>query len=97
MPADHDSLATSSGDTGTLSDREAGQAWGGSGGEATSEVHDDSLGSRLDPAHDWAQENEVHNRLEQAGAVERRFQESHSHLKKDQSDIIMTAAMRANM
>ena len=55
------------------------------------------MGSRLDPAHDWAQENEVHNRLEQAGAVERRFQESHSHLKKDQSDIIMTAAMRANM
>ena len=38
-------------------------------GPGTGGHTDNTLGSRLDSAHDWKLENEVHNRLEQAGMV----------------------------
>ena len=36
-------------------------------GEGMDWQADNSLGARLDPAHDWDLENDIHNRLEQAG------------------------------
>lgn len=95
MRAEPDTLAASSGESGTSDDRQAGQDAGGSTGETTNPVVDEILGSKLDPVHDWNFENEVHNRLEKAGALERRFPESQTHLKTDQSDMIMTTAMKA--
>ena len=40
----------------------------------------------LDHAHDWELENLVHNKLEEAGALERRFQPFMSHLRHETHD-----------